>query len=601
MDELFYLDSTPLTTSAQAVVFLVRPRVELMPALAAQIRTLARRSSAGAGSEASAPPLQRVLFVPRRAILCEKVLEEEGVLGEVTLSECALQWLPLERDLLLLASDGASALRDSACHGDTSTGLHALARALHALQRDCTGTVPLLRGKGAAARQLADMLLRLRREQHAGGAPPPVPPPHRAALPPYAMVLLDRAVDWATPLCTQLTYEGLIDEVLGITNGTVTLPPEGAAAGRKARLDSRDALFAELRDLNFGAACDSLRQRTAALASDYRAIKGSQAAADAADGAVAREQEVSAIGGFVRKLRDNIGGTGVDLHATIARALLDKSKARPFMARLALERGLVEGGKDGVDAAVEAAETLCYRGDGVIDALRMLCLANVTSGGLGSKRCEGVKRDLVASYGVQHLQTLQHCAAAGLLPPTPSSAVASSQAAFSSGFPAARGPLQLVVDSVDAQGAPGDIAFTHSHSAYAPLSVRLAALAVRPQGWRAERAVEEAVRALPGPQFECAQGLDERGEPAELPVEAAQAEASWAAACAGCGAGSRVPVLVCFVGGCTRSEVAALRWLSLQPGSPHYVVLTTQLLTAHSVFTALLAEGEGEEAQPATL
>lgn len=33
------------------------------------------------------------------------------------------------------------------------------------------------------------------------------------------LLLLDRNVDLLTPLATQLTYEGLIDEVYGITNG----------------------------------------------------------------------------------------------------------------------------------------------------------------------------------------------------------------------------------------------------------------------------------------------------------------------------------------------------------------------------------------------
>lgn len=32
------------------------------------------------------------------------------------------------------------------------------------------------------------------------------------------MVILDRQVDLVTPLCTQLTYEGLVDEVIGIKN-----------------------------------------------------------------------------------------------------------------------------------------------------------------------------------------------------------------------------------------------------------------------------------------------------------------------------------------------------------------------------------------------
>ena len=37
------------------------------------------------------------------------------------------------------------------------------------------------------------------------------------------MVLLDREVDCVTPMCTQLTFEGLVDETLGIKNGSVTL------------------------------------------------------------------------------------------------------------------------------------------------------------------------------------------------------------------------------------------------------------------------------------------------------------------------------------------------------------------------------------------
>lgn len=55
------------------------------------------------------------------------------------------------------------------------------------------------------------------------GGRPPLPPP--GTRPVHCMVLLDRAVDLLSPACTQLTYEGLIDEVFGITNGAVVLDP----------------------------------------------------------------------------------------------------------------------------------------------------------------------------------------------------------------------------------------------------------------------------------------------------------------------------------------------------------------------------------------
>jgi hypothetical protein len=40
-----------------------------------------------------------------------------------------------------------------------------------------------------------------------------------------SMVILDRQVDMVTPLCTQLTYEGLIDEIIGIKNSFVEVDP----------------------------------------------------------------------------------------------------------------------------------------------------------------------------------------------------------------------------------------------------------------------------------------------------------------------------------------------------------------------------------------
>lgn len=45
-----------------------------------------------------------------------------------------------------------------------------------------------------------------------------------------ALVLVDRTVDPLTPLCTQLTYEGLIDETFHIKNGVVQAEVAGVSA-----------------------------------------------------------------------------------------------------------------------------------------------------------------------------------------------------------------------------------------------------------------------------------------------------------------------------------------------------------------------------------
>jgi hypothetical protein len=46
-----------------------------------------------------------LFFVPQRTMLCERVLEEEGVLGDITLGEFAMEWIPFEDDLISMELD----------------------------------------------------------------------------------------------------------------------------------------------------------------------------------------------------------------------------------------------------------------------------------------------------------------------------------------------------------------------------------------------------------------------------------------------------------------------------------------------------------------
>lgn len=42
------------------------------------------------------------------------------------------------------------------------------------------------------------------------------------------LILLDRSVDIITPSCMQFTYEGLLDELLGMRCGQLQLESEGS-------------------------------------------------------------------------------------------------------------------------------------------------------------------------------------------------------------------------------------------------------------------------------------------------------------------------------------------------------------------------------------
>ncbi|CAG8822201.1 16743_t:CDS:1, partial [Cetraspora pellucida] len=91
-----------------------------------------------------------------------------------------------------------------------------------------------------------------------------------------SLIIIDRSIDLITTLCTQLTYEGLIDELFGIkalhvevdssivgpvqattVMSTTTCtpyqlqPPIQPQSKKKNAFNSGDKLFAQLRDINF--------------------------------------------------------------------------------------------------------------------------------------------------------------------------------------------------------------------------------------------------------------------------------------------------------------------------------------------------------------
>jgi len=46
-----------------------------------------------------------LVLVPRRTTLCDRILEEQGVLGDLTITSYNLEFIPLEDDLLSLEMD----------------------------------------------------------------------------------------------------------------------------------------------------------------------------------------------------------------------------------------------------------------------------------------------------------------------------------------------------------------------------------------------------------------------------------------------------------------------------------------------------------------
>ena len=135
-----------------------------------------------------------------------------------------------------------------------------------------------------------------------------------------------------------------------------------------------------------------------------------------------------------------------------------------------------------------------------------------------------------------------------------------------------RKSLGLVVDDVHEQN-PNDIAYVYS--GYAPLSVRLAQFLSRQSSWHG---LEEVLKQLPGPTVE---------EIQYVPPALLKKSPGGHSGNAG-GDGPSKVTLVYFLGGCTQSEISALRFLAQQENAPtDFVIATTKLINGNSLLETL--------------
>ncbi|PIA46130.1 hypothetical protein AQUCO_01600416v1 [Aquilegia coerulea] len=536
--ELRYLSTEPVETECGKVIYLVRAQLDLMKTISSQIQNDISKG------------LQReyfVYFVPRRLVVCEKIFEEEKIHHLLTIGEYPLYTVPLDEDVLSFELD--LAYRDFHVDGDASSLWH-IAKSIHKLESSF-GVIPNVRAKGKASVRVADILDRMQVEDPIISSD--VGPPEINTL-----ILLDREVDMVTPMCSQLTYEGLLDEFLRVRNGSVEIDSSIMGAqqeGKKTKvpLNSSDKLFKEIRDLNFEVVGQVLRQKATSMKQDYAEMSTTN-------------QTVSELKDFVRKLNSL---PEITRHINLAQHLSTFTSKPSFLGRLEIEQTIVEGLS--YDICFEYIEEMIHKQDPIINVLRLLVLFSITNSGLPKKHFDYLRRELLHSYGFEHMATLNNLEKAALFKKQDSK----------SNWQTIKRTLQLVLEDIDADNpndSPTDISYVFS--GYAPLSIRLVQHAVR-SGWRP---IEDILKLLPGPHME-----SKRSGYSSSPSTDALAGTTTSLDKAA--DGRRSLVLVVFIGGVTFAEISALRFLSAQEGMPCDIIVgTTKMLNGHTLIQSFFED-----------
>ncbi|KAI5575318.1 hypothetical protein BDE02_10G202800 [Populus trichocarpa] len=525
--DLRHLSAEPVDIDCTKVVYLVRSEFSLMRFICSHIHN---DTSKG---------LQReyyVYFVPRREVVCEKVLEEEKVHNLVTIGEYPLYMVPLDEDVLSFELDLAN--KECLVDGNTSSLWH-IAKAIHKLESSF-GVIPYVRAKGKASVRVADILNRMQAEEPVNTSDMVMPGIN-------TLILIDREVDMVTPMCSQLTYEGLLDEFLHINNGAVELDPSIMGAqqeGKKIKvpLNSSDKLFKEIRDLNFEVVAQVLRQKATSMKQDYTEM-------------TTTNQTVSELKDFVKKLNSLPEMTR---HINLAQHLSTFTSKQSFLSRLDMEQTLIEA--QSYDICFDYIEESIHKQEPLVSVLRLLILFSITNSGLPKRNFDHLRRELLHSYGFEHIAMLNNLEKAGLL----------KKQENKSNWLTIKRTLQLVVEDTDTAN-PNDIAYVFS--GYAPLSIRLVQQAVR-SGWRP---MEEILKLLPGPHSETKRG-GFTSSPSFDTLHGASAAVDRVAD------GRRSLVLVVFIGGVTFAEISALRFLSAQETMAYDLIIgTTKIVSGNTL------------------
>ena len=326
-----------------------------------------------------------IMFVPRLLQSIANLLEEEGLVGKVTVSEFMWQFIPLDSQLLSMELGSSASLMSE----QDLSSLSAVSRNLFGFE-SLYGSFSTLTALGKKSQGVLNQLKVLESKK-------------QLSTEPFGhLLLIDRDFDFVSPLLSPVSYEALLDEVFGISCGVVELSspkrnerPETV----KLELSNKDKIFDNIR-------CRHFSSIFSVLSANAKQLRQKQTQASA--------MSVTEMKDFVnRDLKElQNQSKSITLHIE-ASEQIQKEKGHYYEDLLPLEAGLLKSG--GYKEAVAFAEQAMARLYPIEIVLRFMCLISCISNGLVSSDYFKLKKIFCQAYGFKHCATFSALNEVGLL------------------------------------------------------------------------------------------------------------------------------------------------------------------------------------------
>eukprot|EP00063_Salmo_salar_P008227 XP_013983062.1 PREDICTED: vacuolar protein sorting-associated protein 33B-like isoform X1 [Salmo salar] len=551
VEKLYKVEYKPIVSTSDQLCFLIRPRIKTVKWICDVVN---------ADKAFGRYRRYKIIFSPQKFYACENLLEEQGIFGDVTTDEWSFYLLPLDDDIISL--ELPEFFRDNFLEGD-QRWVRTAGSALHLLH-SVYGPFSKVYGIGRCSKMAYESW----REQVEEGE-------QRARQAEIGNVfLIDRDVDLVTPLCSQVVYEGLLDDIFRIKCGCVEFGPDVTSSDKsiKVMLNSQDKVFNEIRNEHFSQVFGFLSQKARNLQTAYDKRSG---------------MDIKQMKTFVSEELKGLKQEHrlLSLHIGASESMMKKKTKQDFQELLKTEHSLLEGFE--IRECISYIEEHINRQVSMVESMRLLCLLSLTENGLLPKDYRSLKAQFLQSYGIEHLLTFSKLKQLGLLveqQPGETLTVMESRVgklvndktagkltdAFSSlakksNFRALGRRLNLVPKSDEEYDlrVPRDMAYIFS-GAYIPLSCKLIEQVLERDGWTG---LEEVTRMLNGHEFAVTAGSN--GSDARVKTD------------------SQRIILVMFLGGCTFSEISALRFLGREKGLK-FIVVTTAITNSARLLESML-------------
>ena len=535
VDRIYRLEPQMVHTGVP-LFYIIRPDIDALTKIANHIQADNDREQHG----------YSIIFLPRKLATSDYVLEREGAYGFVKVHEWKLYLIPLDAHFLSL--DLHDSFKTLYLDQDF-TMLHSIARSLLQLEH-IYGTFPIIHGRGDYAQKVWEVFARLKELQNTR---PSISKKKGPSI--TEVVIFDRQCDLVTPLLSQLTYEGILDDVYRVRSGYVEIPKMVAEKDQdsKLRVNSTDPVFEEIRSLHFSAVPNVLFAISKDLKETYHIGKMSST--------------VPQLKSFVQRLPElTKKHDSLAIHIKVSESIVAKKKDEEFSRQLFFERAILEAADK--LSVTEYIEECIQRQMYFQIPLRLMCLMSTTNNGIKPKYFDQLKHLYLNSYGHEHLVTLRNLLKVGLIQHKTDDPPTSSLSARSvSTFKQLSKLLKLVPKDPGSYDvySPKDMSYVYG-GAYKPLSCAAIESVIRSRSWKEL----DEVKSWGQPEFT-------RHQPVSARLETQRAMQD------------RKVVLVYFIGGCTFSELNALRFLGEREGSKYsYIVATTNLIGPGTMIDSML-------------